>query len=39
VQSRLNNSTSSVLTARKSQIRKIGDGGIKKSHLNKSMTK
>jgi hypothetical protein len=39
VHSRLNNSNSSVLSARKSQVRKIGDGGIKKSYVNKSMTK
>jgi hypothetical protein len=37
--SRLNSSTSSVLSARKSQVRKIGDAGIKKSYVNKSMTK
>lgn len=36
--SKLNNSTS-VLSSRKSQIRKIGDNGIKKSQFNKSMTK
>jgi hypothetical protein len=39
IHSRLNNSSSSVLSARKSQVRKIGGGGIKKSYVNKSMTK
>ena len=39
VHSRLNNSNSSVLSARKSQVRKIGDARIKKSYVNKCMTK